>query len=169
MDRTAPEPVVLAAQQRSDPRRVSVAAADATSGLADGGVIQFRRIRPTVGDWLTLRTSRDGVHYYTHIDNAHLPAGDYEFRATVPDQAGNLGTGNRSRSGAPEVLHIDPTHVGPNPTDIDRPSIGSGPGEGSIRTKVTVAFAPTVKKPAKRKCRTVRVHGKKRRKCTKVR
>src|SRR3954453_19788718 len=131
MDRTAPEPVVLAAQQRSDPRRLSVAASDATSGLADGGVIQFRRIRATVGDWITLRTTHDGVHYYAHVDNARLPAGDYEFRTTVPDQAGNLGTGNRNRTGALEVLHIDPTHVGPNPTEVDRPIVGGGPTDGS--------------------------------------
>jgi hypothetical protein len=171
IDRTAPELVVFEAQQQEQPRLVTVAASDATSGLADGGVIQLRRIRPTEGDWITLRTTREGQHYSALIDNEQLPAGDYEFRATVPDQAGNETVGTRTRSGQPHVLHIDPTHVGPYRTDR------GGPGEGAIAadagatvdTRVAAGIVSRVRKATVRKCRTVKVRRKKRRKCTKRR
>src|SRR5205085_6317854 len=111
IDQTQPNLVVFEDQQASDPRLITVAANDQTSGLADGGVIQLREIRPTVGDWISLRTTRSQNRYTAHVDNGTLPPGRYEFRATVPDQAGNSATGNTNRSGQPEQLDIDSTHV----------------------------------------------------------
>ena len=103
-------------------------------------MIQLRRISPTDGDWITLRTSRSGQHYYAHVDNATLPAGRYQFRETVPDQAGNSASGDRNRSGDSEVLYIDPTHVGAYQTGDDPAHANGGFEEGTTPTKVTVGI-----------------------------
>ena len=63
IDQTPPELVVFEAQQPSDPRLVTVAASDRTSGLADGGKIELQRVAPTRGDVITLRASREGDRY----------------------------------------------------------------------------------------------------------
>jgi hypothetical protein len=170
VDKTAPELVVFEAQERDDPRQIRVAAADATSGLADGATIQLRRVRPGTGDWITLRTTREGSHYTASVDNSALPEGDYQFRATVPDQAGNEATGDRTRFGEPEMIHIDPTHIGPYETGsgkVGAAGVAADAG-ATVDTRTTVGIVSTVKAPAKKKCKTVRVKGKKRRKCKKV-
>jgi hypothetical protein len=151
IDRTAPAPVVFEPQRRADPRQITVTAADATSGLADGGVIRLRRIAPTRGEWIALRTTRAGSQYSARVENTRLPAGTYELVAAVPDQAGNVGVGTRNRGGGREVLHIDPSHVGPYPTDGDKPRPGPGEREGKTRTMVTAKLAAPVTK-----CRKVR-------------
>jgi hypothetical protein len=167
IDGTAPEVVVFERQRADDPRLVAVDAADATSGLADGGIIQLRRVRPTVGDWLTLRTSRVDHQYYARIDNSDLPEGDYEFRATVPDQAGNRATGATGRGGQPYVLHIDPTHVGPYPTSGDRAR--GGPEASDYGASITTRLTAGVVRTARRKCKTVKgPGGRKRKKCTRT-
>ena len=113
IDQTPPELAVFEAQERADPRLVSVAASDVTSGLADGGTIRLRRVSPTSGSWITLHTTRREDRYYAHIDNTTLPEGDYEFQATIPDQAGNEATATADRQGNAEVIHITPTQIGP--------------------------------------------------------
>lgn len=166
IDRTPPELVVFEPQQATDPRLVSVAASDRTSGVADGGRIELRRVSPTRGDWISLHTTRDGDHYHGHIDNTRLPDGDYEFRAIVPDEAGNVATGTTNRDGQQQILHISPTEVGPyrtggNEADGVR---AAGPeaqdAKATIATKIT-AIA-TQRQKARKKCK--RVHG--RRRCT---
>jgi hypothetical protein len=131
VDQTPPELAVFEDQQAADPRLVSVAAADRTSGLADRGHIELRRVSPTQGDWISLRTSRDGDHYYAHVDNRTLPEGDYEFRAKISDVAGNMTTGINNRNGQPEILHISPVQVGPYPTGGGEGGGGAGGGGGS--------------------------------------
>jgi hypothetical protein len=116
IDGTAPELALFEPQTRSDPRLVAVAAADRTSGLADGARIDLRRVAPTLGAWIALSVTRRDGHYYAHINNAILPEGDYEFRATIPDQAGNQATAVADRAGAKEVVHITPTRIGPYST-----------------------------------------------------
>jgi hypothetical protein len=128
VDRTPPELAVFEPQQASDPTRITVAASDRTSGLADGGQIRLRRVAPDAGPWITLRATREGERYYAHLNNTSLVAGDYEFRATVPDQAGNETTATNDRTGRNEILHITPTQVGPYPT---RDGDGQIPAPGS--------------------------------------
>lgn len=172
IDRTPPELVVVEAQQQADPRLITVAASDRTSGLADGGTVQLRRIGPSQGDWVTLRTAREGQHYYAHVDNSQLPSGDYQFRAVIPDQAGNRSTGDRSRSGQLEVLHIDPTHVGPYRTDLGNPTAGNGTvaadAGATVGTRLTARAVSRVKKSPAKKCKTVTRKGRKHKKCAKV-
>jgi hypothetical protein len=166
IDRAPPELVVFEAQQASDPRLISVAASDRTSGLANGGQIELRRIAPTRGDWISLHTTRDGDHYYGRVNNATLPEGDYEFRAEVPDEARNVATGTTNRGGQQQVLHISPTHVGPYRTDDDPASVRLGGPEAqdskaSIDTEITATAA---KREVRTRCR--RSRGKRR--CTRV-
>jgi hypothetical protein len=157
IDQTPPELAVFESQQQSDPRLVSVAASDRTSGLADGGRIQLRRIAPTHGDWIILRTSRNDDRYYAHIDNATLPEGDYEFRATIPDQAGNETTSTTNRQGEQEVLHITPTQIGPYLTVLldGGPPVSSGPDAQDAKATVeTTVTAQAVKRTVtRRKCK----------------
>jgi hypothetical protein len=168
IDQTAPELAVFEAQQQSDPRLIAVAASDRTSGLADGGEIELRRVSPTQGDWITLRTSRQNDHYYAHVENTTLPEGDYQFRATVPDQAGNEATATRDRDGREEILHISPTQVGPFYTIvIDGRPQSSGPdaqdAKATVETKITAA---AVRKIApKRKCKRTTPKRRSRKRC----
>jgi hypothetical protein len=170
IDQTPPELVVFESQQASDPRLITVAASDRTSGLADGGLIQLRRIAPSEGDWQTLRTTREGDRYYAHVANGELPEGDYEFKATIPDQAGNRATGDRNRQGEREVLHISPTQVGPYRTVDDGSIAGGGHDDPDFGATVATRLSAAIVKKAgvlrRKKCRTLKSRtGRKRRKC----
>src|SRR5207244_10229751 len=118
IEQPAPELAVFEPQQQVDPQLIEVAAFDKTSGLADGGEIMLRRIAPTQGPWITLATIHQGNRYYAHVANATLVAGEYELRATIPDQAGNETLATTDREGRQEILHITPTQVGPYPTVV---------------------------------------------------
>lgn len=166
IDQTAPELAVFEAQQEADPRLVTVAASDRTSGLADGAKIELRRISPTHGSWITLHTSRQDDRYYAHIDNTTLPEGDYEFKATIPDQAGNEATATHNRLDQEEILHITPTQIGPYRTSdpaVDLPH-SSGPdaqdAKATIDTRLTAGAVERVVK--KRSCKR---KGKRPKKC----
>jgi hypothetical protein len=151
IDQTPPELAVFEAQERSDPRLISVAASDRTSGLADAGTIQLRRITPTRGPWITLRTTRRDDHYFAHIDNTTLVEGDYEFQGTIPDQAGNETTAHADREGRPEVIHITPTQIGPYVTVIQ----GGGPVSGGPDAPDAKATVDTTIKAWARSKRTL--------------
>jgi hypothetical protein len=99
------------AQDASDPSKISVVASDATSGLADGGVIELRPVG--AGSWTKLPTTHDGSHYYAHVDPSTLAPGAYDLQALVPDEAGNVVTTSSrasdggANSGGPEQIVID--------------------------------------------------------------
>jgi hypothetical protein len=116
IDQTPPELAVFEPQSAADPKRVTVAASDRTSGLGKVGEIRLRRIAPSLGPWISLRAIREDDRYYARIDNATLPEGDYEFRATISDQAGNEAFASADRAGRPEIIHMTPTKVGPYST-----------------------------------------------------
>ena len=161
VDQTAPELAVFESQQATDPQLITVAASDKTSGLADGGKIQLRRIEPSRGAWITLRTTRQDDRYYARVENATLPEGDYQFRATIPDQAGNEATAVNDRDGREEVLHITPTQIGPYPTpDRDAPSVPPTSGGDRQDAKATVdtviTAAAVQKKVTRTKCKRAR-------------
>jgi hypothetical protein len=157
IDQTPPELAVFEAQDRSDPRLITVAAADRTSGLADGGTIQLRRIAPTRGTWLTLHTTRHDDRYYAHVDNATLPEGDYEFEATIPDQAGNEATASSDRAGDREIIHISSTQIGSYLTIVQgggAPPSGGPDAQDAKATVDTRMQAQAVERTLIRKCKT---------------
>jgi hypothetical protein len=145
VDRTPPELAVFEDQRASEPRLLDVAAADRTSGLGDGGEIRLRRISPSQGPWVTLATARQGSHYFAHVQNETLVAGEYEFAATVPDQAGNEATATADRDGRAKVVYISPTQVGPYATSPSggEPPRSDGPGgqdaNATVTTRVTAS------------------------------
>lgn len=100
-----PEPPQLGFENQGveDPTRVSVLVTDRISGLAGGGI---EISRAGSGSWQVLPTAQEGDRLITHIDDASLPAGDYELRATAHDQANNLGGTDRRLDGQPMRLKL---------------------------------------------------------------
>jgi hypothetical protein len=159
IDQTPPELAVFEAEDPSDPRLITVAAADRTSGLADGGTIRLRRISPTRGAWLTLHTTRRDDRYYVRVDNSTLPEGDYEFEASIPDQAGNEATANANGQGEAEIIHITPTQVGPYLTIVQGGGVPQSGGPDAQDAKATVDTrmqAQAVQRTLIRKCKPPR-------------
>lgn len=100
-----PEPPQLGFEDRSteDPTRVSVLVTDRISGLGSG---QIEISRAGSGIWQALQTAQEGDHLVTRIDDAALPAGDYELRASARDQASNLGSTSQRLDGQPMRLTL---------------------------------------------------------------
>jgi 5-hydroxyisourate hydrolase-like protein (transthyretin family) len=100
-----PEPPQLGFENPTaeDPTRVSVLVTDRISGLAGGGI---EISRAGSGSWQVLPTTQDGDHLVTQIDDASLPPGDYELRATAHDQANNLAGTDRRLDGQPMRLKL---------------------------------------------------------------
>jgi hypothetical protein len=100
-----PEPPQLGfeGQNAEDPTRVAVLVTDRISGLGGGQI----EISPAgSGTWQVLQTSQEGDHLVTRIDDASLPAGEYELRASARDQATNLGSTNQRLDGQPMRLTL---------------------------------------------------------------
>ncbi len=95
-----PEPPKLGFEDTStdDPTRVSVQVTDPISGLG-GGEIEISQVGS--GVWQALPTSQENSHLVTRIDDATLPAGEYELRAIAHDQAGNLASTSQRLDGQP--------------------------------------------------------------------
>src|SRR5947209_3734362 len=123
------------AQDASDPAKISVIASDATSGLADGGVIELRPAGS--GSWTQLPTTHDGSRYYAHVDPATMAPGSYELQALIPDQAGNVVTTDSRASdggpssGGPEQSVIDGCRVNGVLDPACVAQTGSSGGNGS--------------------------------------
>ncbi|HEY5054189.1 MAG TPA: hypothetical protein VII45_12345 [Solirubrobacterales bacterium] len=100
-----PEPPQLGfeAQSAADPTRVSVQVTDPISGLG-GGEIEISRVGS--GTWQALPTTQENSHLLTRIDDAALPAGEYELRATAHDQAGNLASTTQRLDGQPMKVKL---------------------------------------------------------------
>lgn len=100
-----PEPPQLGFENPAveDPTRVSVLVTDRISGLAGGGI---EISRAGSGSWQVLPTTQEGDRLVTRIDDASLPAGDYELRATAHDQANNLAGTDRRLDGQPMRLRL---------------------------------------------------------------
>jgi hypothetical protein len=91
-------------QDPSDPTRVSAAVSDAISGVAGGGI---ELSRAGSGIWQTLPTTLEAEsHLVTRIDDAALPAGEYELRADASDRAGNLAATTERTDGQAERLTL---------------------------------------------------------------
>lgn len=100
-----PEPPQLGfeAQTIEDPTLLSVLVTDRISGLG-GGAIEISRAGS--GTWQVLPTSQEGDRLVTRVDDAALPPGDYELRATAHDQANNLAATDRRLDGQPMRLRL---------------------------------------------------------------
>jgi hypothetical protein len=95
-----PEPPELAFDPTSaqDPTRVAVHVADKVSGVA-GGEVEMSRAGS--GVWQPLPTTLEGEELTTRIDDASLPAGEYQLRATATDRAGNEAATESRTDGSP--------------------------------------------------------------------
>ncbi len=93
-----PEPPQLGfeASAADDPTRVSVLVTDRISGLGGGGI---EISRAGSGTWQALPTTQDGDRLVAKVDDAALPAGDYELRASAHDLANNLASTDRRLDG----------------------------------------------------------------------
>ncbi len=100
-----PEPPKLGfeAFSASDPTRVSVQVTDPISGLG-GGEIEISRAGS--GTWEVLSTSQEGSNLVARVDDATLPPGEYEMRATAHDQAGNLASTTQRLDGQPMKVKL---------------------------------------------------------------
>jgi hypothetical protein len=100
-----PEPPELGfeAPSADDPTRISVLATDRVSGVG-GGEIEISRAGS--GTWQVLPTSKEGDHLVTRVDDAALPAGEYELRASASDLANNIGATDHRRDGQPMRLRL---------------------------------------------------------------
>jgi hypothetical protein len=87
----------------SDPTRVSVLVSDKLSGL-DAGRIEISR--QGSGVWTVLPTARQADRLVAHVDDARLPAGDYELRATAFDRARNESSTSSRLDGAPMAITL---------------------------------------------------------------
>ena len=100
-----PEPPKLGFEDTSaaDPTRVSVQVTDPISGLG-GGEIEISRVGS--GIWQALPTAQENSHLVTRVDDAALPSGEYELRATAHDQAGNLASTSQRLDGQPMKVKL---------------------------------------------------------------
>ncbi len=100
-----PEPPKLGFEDTSaaDPTRVSVQVTDPISGLG-GGEIEISRVGS--GTWQALPTAQENSHLVTRVDDATLPSGEYELRATAHDQAGNLASTSQRLDGQPMKVKL---------------------------------------------------------------
>ncbi len=105
IDETQPRVAFAAAQRPEDPELIQVTVADALAGASpDRGSIELRpagsgrRFEP-----LPTRHADAGLSARWSSDD--YPAGDYEFRATGFDAAGNSTVTTRRADGVPMVLH----------------------------------------------------------------
>lgn len=101
VDRSAPEIAVFERVNLKDPRAVSVAVADALSGVETGRV-EFRPLGSN-GKWQQLPTRLEGDHLQATFVDDDLPDGLYELRAVVKDMAGNTRISSDSRDGVSAV------------------------------------------------------------------
>jgi 5-hydroxyisourate hydrolase-like protein (transthyretin family) len=95
-----PEPPELAFEPTAaqDPDRVGVHVADKVSGVA-GGEVEMSRVDS--GVWQPLPTALEGEELVTRIEDASLPAGEYQLRATATDRAGNSASTESRVDGSP--------------------------------------------------------------------
>lgn len=86
-----------------DPDRVAVHVADKVSGVA-GGEIELSKVGS--GVWQPLPTSLEGEELVAQVEDAALPAGEYQLRATATDRAGNEAATESRLDGKPMVVTL---------------------------------------------------------------
>ena len=101
----APPALSFSPQDASDPESISVKAWDATSGIDPATAsIEYRQVGSD--NWLPLPTHLDGNRMEAHVDSLNAPPGNYEFRASAADAAGNSSSITKRDNGQPMVLEF---------------------------------------------------------------
>ena len=114
VDNTAPTLAFHNAQDPADPELIEAAATDATSGIAGGSEqIEYRAVGSE--EWEKLQSSFEDGEIRARVDSEAVPPGQYEFRATASDVAGNVGLTSSRGDQAPMVL----TFPLKQPVDLD--------------------------------------------------
>jgi hypothetical protein len=110
IDRDAPHVAFANAQDPRDPERIEAGASDSLSGLDRGrGSIAVRRVGS--GErFAALPTELSGGTLRARWDSEAYPAGEYEFRATAYDAAGNAAS-TVSRGGGSAMRLRSPLKV----------------------------------------------------------
>lgn len=105
IDREPPALAFAAAQSPADPELIIARARDDASGLdLTRGVIAVRRVG--AGEpFRDLATRNEGGNLRARWDSAAFQPGEYEFRATAFDLAGNAATSTDRADGSPLRLH----------------------------------------------------------------
>jgi hypothetical protein len=89
IDRDPPHLAFSGAQDPADPERIDVAVSDALSGIDPArGAISVRPV-DSAERFETLPAHMSGATLTARWDSAAYPPGEYEFRATIFDRAGN--------------------------------------------------------------------------------
>lgn len=101
VDNETPSLAFANAQDPNDPELIKAPVSDKFSGLASGALY----MRPVDGsDWTTLDARIGGGALEARVDSESLPAGDYEFKASATDVAGNSVATTRRQNGEPMKL-----------------------------------------------------------------
>jgi hypothetical protein len=104
IDSIAPQVAFARSQDPGEPERIEATVADSLSGAdPQRGAIAVRQLGSRQA-FEPLPTTVSGDRLIAHWDSDSFPAGDYEFRATGYDVAGNAGIGERRSDGAKLVL-----------------------------------------------------------------
>lgn len=104
IDREPPRISFSGSQDPRDPERIEASAADPLSGLDHSrGSVEVRAAGSKVR-FTRLPTATRGGTLSAHWDSESCPPGEYEFRATVFDLAGNAGSTELRANGAPMRL-----------------------------------------------------------------
>jgi hypothetical protein len=105
IDRDPPRLAFSGAQDPADPERIDVAVSDALSGIDPSrGSISVRPVG-SAERFETLPAHLSGTTLTARWDSAAYPQGEYEFRATVFDRAGNPASTLSRSSGAAMRLY----------------------------------------------------------------
>jgi hypothetical protein len=97
VDNTAPQ-LGFRPQPVNDPELIRVEASDRTSGL-DGQTARIEYRRAGTTEWKPLATELKSGELTARVDSVSESAGDYEFRASIADVAGNSGSTTQREDG----------------------------------------------------------------------
>jgi hypothetical protein len=101
VDNKAPTVAFANSQDHDDPELIRAVVSDGHSGLATAK-LYMRRVG--ADEWEPLDTRVQGGEAQARVDSAGLPAGNYEFRATTSDVAGNGAETTTRQNGDPMRL-----------------------------------------------------------------
>lgn len=133
IDRTSPGVAFVNAQDPNDPELIRASVVDGLSG-ASGGEIEVHRVG-SESPFTPLRTELIDGSLQARWSSDAFPAGEYEFRATAVDRAGNRGR-TASRANGTQMVLPNPIKV---PTAI-RVSFGEKKSRLASPRTVTVPY-----------------------------